>query len=170
MVVIKNLKALLYDNDLSPIWMIPESEPPDLCTYCAKIGSSEASNSFCTFSSRTHLPYCTANSNVLIKVSPTLTTSIPSGCYFDKFLINLLAWFCGSIIKGHLLVLSMMIPFSVELSSFGNSAMFHVWILTGSPKYCLIKMPSVWGRPTSFIFCSHYCYILSRYVLVKGPT
>lgn len=155
----KNLKALLYWRVLSPIWMTPESDPPDFWIYWAKIGSSDASNYFWTFSSNTHLPYCTANYKVLIKVSPTLTTSIPSGCYLDKFLMNLLAWFWGSIIKGHLLVLSIMIPFSVELSSFGSSAMFQAWILTGYPRNWRIKIPSVWGRPTYLIFLSHSFYI-----------
>ena len=133
----KNLNALLYERALSPICMIPESDPPERWTSWAKIGSKDASSYFWTFSSKTHLPYWTASYKVLINVYTTLTTSIPSGCYFDKFLINLFAWFWGSIINGHLLVLSMMIPFSVELSSLGSYAIFHAWIFTGSPKYCL---------------------------------
>ena len=100
--------------------MTPESEPAVFTTCWPKIGSNEASSYFCTFYNRTHFPYWIANSRVLIKDYPFFITSIPSGCYLDKFLMNLFAWFCGSIISGHLLVLSMIIPFYVELSSFGN--------------------------------------------------
>lgn len=161
-VVMKNLKELLYDNVLSPIWITPESEPPDFTTSWARIGSNDASSSFCTFYNRTHLPYCTANSRVRIKVSPILTTSIPSGCYLERFLMNLFAWFWGSIIRGHLLVLSMMIPFSVLLSSLGNSAIFQACIFTGSPKNPLMLIPSVCGSVEFFNFNRHSVYICSR--------
>ncbi len=96
-------------------------------------------------------------------------TSIPYGCSFDKFLMNLFAWFWGSIIKGHLLVLSMIIPFYVELSSFGSYAMFHACIFTGSPKYSLMLVPSVWGRSITFSLPNHSFCIYSLKALVNGP-
>ena len=46
----------------------------------------------------------------------------------------LLACPCGSIIKGHLRLFSIMIPFSIEFSSFGNPTIVHCWMETGLPK------------------------------------
>lgn len=132
--------------------MTPESDPPDFTTYWARIGSREASNSFCTPSSKTHFPYWTASSRVRMSVYPILTTSIPYGCSLLKFLMNLFAWYCGSIIKGHLRVLSIIIPFYVELSSFGSYAIFQACIFTGSPKKPLIVTPSLCGKLMLFSF------------------
>ena len=165
----KNLNELLYERVFSPIWITPESEPPVFTTSWAKIGSKEASSYFWTFSRRTHFPYWTANSKVLMIDSPILTTSMPSGCYLAIFLINLFAWFWGSIIKGHLLVLSIMIPFSVEVSSFGSYAIFQAWILTGSPRKPLMLFPSVWGRPLYLSLFCHYFSIFYLNPLVKAP-
>jgi len=149
--------------------MTPESEPPVLTTYWAKIGSKDASSYFWTFSNKTHFPYWTASSRVLMIESPIFTTSIPSGCYFARFLMNLLACVWGSIIKGQRLVLSMMIPFSVEVSSLGNSAIFQAWILTGSPRNDLILLPSVWGSPLYLSFFCHSACIPSLKSEVKAP-
>lgn len=141
-----------------------------MTTFCNKTGYSEGSRSLPTPSKRTHLPNWIASSIVLIKLaSVVLTTLIPYSCLDPRFLINLLAWLWGSIIKGHLFVLSMMIPFYVEVSSFGNPAIFQPWMVTGTPIKALIEIFFVWSMFNSFNLASHVFYILFLYSAVNGP-
>lgn len=94
--------------------------------YYCKIDSRLGSKSVPTFSNKTILPNYTDNSIVFIKLGSFIfIISIPSLCSLPIFLINLLAYVYGSIINGHLLDLSIIIPFSVEVSSLGNPAIFH---------------------------------------------
>jgi hypothetical protein len=87
-VVIKNLKELLYGILLSP-----SLSEPLLSTYFNNIGSRAGSNSSPTFSMSTHLPNCIPNSrflnnypSLILKISkPDSASSLP------KFLINLFA-------------------------------------------------------------------------------
>lgn len=43
----------------------------------------------------------------------------------------------------------MIIPFSIDVSSFGNPAIFHAYIFTLSPKNYLIVTPSECATPTT---------------------
>lgn len=83
--------------------------------------------------------------------------------------MNLFAWFWGSIIKGHLLVLSIIIPFYVDVSSFGKPAIFHPWITTGTPIKVLIEIFSVWGILSYLSLFYQDFSILVLYSAVKGP-
>ncbi len=83
--------------------------------------------------------------------------------------MNLFAWLWGSIINGHRFVLSIIIPFYVDVSSFGNPAIFQPWIVTGTPMNARIVMFFVWSRFSYFNRAYHVFYILIRYSDVKGP-
>lgn len=132
MVVMKNLKRSLKLRVLSP--KVMDKLEPDFTTYYNRIGSNEGSKSFATFSIITHFPNYIASSRVRIKLlSFILSISIPSSCSLPRFFMNLLAYVYGSIINGYLLLLSIIIPFSIDVSSFGNPAIFQDYILTGSP-------------------------------------
>jgi hypothetical protein len=59
------------------------------------------------------------------------------------FLIHLLAWPCGSIIKDHRDDLERMMAFSVDRASVGKPAMFHARIATGSASVLRSPAPGV---------------------------
>lgn len=71
--------------------------------------------------------------------------------------------------SGHLLVLSMITPFYVEVSSFGKPAMFHDWITTGTPRNPLIVTFSVCSIPISTSLFDQVFSILVLYSAVNGP-
>jgi hypothetical protein len=45
--------------------------------------------------------------------------------------------------SGHLLEPNMMIPFSMDKSSFGREAAAHIFVVTGSSRSYFIEMPSL---------------------------
>ena len=71
--------------------------------------------------------------------------------------------------RGQRLVLLMMTPFSVEVSSLGSPAIFQPWITTGTPRNSLIVTLLEHSRPTSTSRDAHPFYIEVRYSAVKGP-
>mmetsp|Transcript_139279 Transcript_139279/g.362084 ORF Transcript_139279/g.362084 Transcript_139279/m.362084 type:complete len:218 (-) Transcript_139279:9076-9729(-) len=135
------------------------------------MGSSAGSRLMPMFSKRIHFPNWIPNSNVLRKFfSLNLHTSMPVSVSLPMFLMYLFACRCGSIISGHRLERSMMMPFSIESASFGREATTHCWILTGSPSTENMLQPSLCAM--SFLTSSdrQSSSLWVRMAEVKGPT
>ena len=64
---------------------------------------------------------------------------------------HLLAWPCGSIHKGHLLALNIIIPFYILKESDGKPCIFHSLISTGFPNTCYNEYLTLEG----ICFCLH---------------
>lgn len=93
MVVMNILKLSLYDKVLSP--KVIDKDPELFTTCCSKIGSKDLSNSLPTFSSKNHLPFCTASYSVFISFESydSFTMSMPSMWDYRPIdLMNLFAW------------------------------------------------------------------------------
>lgn len=81
----------------------------------------------------------------------------------------LFAYDYGSIINVHLLLLSIIIPFSIDVSSLGNPQIFHDYILTSSPKNFLIDIISLNGILYSYNLVLQSVSILILYYDTNGP-
>jgi len=96
------------------------------------MGFRAGSSSSPTFSSSTGWPNWIAFSSVLKKFgSDNFIILIFLLIYI--FFIHLLAWPWGSIQRGHLRDLNIIIPFSNEKLSDGRPSIFHCLIWTGFP-------------------------------------
>ena len=71
--------------------------------------------------------------------------------------------------SGHLLVLSIITPFYVDVSSLGSPAIFHACITTGTPKNDRIFILLECYIPIYLSFVYHCFYILVLYAAVNGP-
>jgi len=145
---------------------------PDLIFCCNRIGSNAGSNSSPMFSKSTHFPNWIANSKLLSKLpSDNLNTSSYTAVsgLVPRFLTNLLAWVYGSIMRGHLLDLNMIIPFSIERLSLGRPATVHILIITSSPNTFLIDTWLVCLIPSLLMWLLHSSSSSSLYWAVKGP-
>jgi len=81
----------------------------------------------------------------------------------------LLAYDWGSIIKAHLLLFSIIIPFSMDVSSFGSPDIFHYWMCTSSPRK--LRTVTVGEKTSSYsvILSLQLLSSLYLYWLVKAP-
>ena len=146
----------MYEIDLSP--NLITNPVPYFTFYYKRIGSNAGSRFSPTFSKSTHFPNWIAISKPLNRFgSDCLKTSKPVSIFFPKFLINLFAYVYGSIIRGHLLDLNIIIPFSTDNLSEGSPATPHYLIVTSSPKTLLIVIFSDNLIPSSLILSLHVC-------------
>jgi hypothetical protein len=124
--VIYNLNELLYGRRVSPnlITSYPLLKKVNLDNTGSRAGSSSSP----TLSINTVLPKRIAFSNVRKNVSSVNLTT--SKFLLSFFLIHLLAYPYGSIIKGHLLALVIINPFSIERLSVGSPYKFHYLTVT----------------------------------------
>ena len=157
---------------LQGIYLSPSLTFPLLSTYLRRIGSRAGSISSPTFSSNTHLPNWMASSKFLSRLGSLVFTasklSLPISST-AKFLTNLLAQFQGSIIRGHLLDLNMMIAFSIERLSLGSVAAVQTFVLTGSSRRFFMVMPSQKSIFKATIFSLQMLSMSCLNCAVKAP-
>ena len=114
--------------------------PPTLKICFSRIGSRIGSRSSPTLSNRRGRPSLMAYSNLYTKFSESdgfnmisLDPVLLLSC-ISIFLIHLFACPYGSIMRGHLRPLCIMIPFSIENESTGSPLICQRRVYTGSPK------------------------------------
>jgi len=71
--------------------------------------------------------------------------------------------------SGHLLEPNMIIPFSIDRSSFGSEAAFHDLVTTGSSRRLFIVIPSRIGTPRLLILSLHSPSRAYLKTAVNGP-
>ena len=100
---------------------------------------------------------------ILKRSKPESASSLP------KFLMNLFAWFYGSIMSGHLRDLNIMIPFSIDRLSLGREAAVHILVLTGSSSKDFIVMLSEQSMCNLLIPSLHWASSSYLKLAVKAP-
>ena len=147
-VVSANLKSSWYGMMFSPS-LITREPLGSLYTWLASTGSKKGSRASSTFSSSTGWPS-------RIAISRVCTCFLVESEAFIVLIWSLaresfrkrLACVCGSIMRGHRLVIDMMRPFSTLNESAGSPAMFHCRICTGLPRILPSVHSGVHGTPS----------------------
>jgi len=150
---------------LSPILTV-HSPPTFTSDFENRLSRDGSSYSFTSWRS-TIFPFLTAWLILSIYFGSVISRTIRLFVYV--FLIQLLAWVCGSIFKTHLDPFVIMTPFSVEKLSIGSPSTYHDLCWAGVDKKSLNMKPAVWGTPSSLILWSQQFMSFSLYSAGKGP-